>query len=76
MNDMKAKVGSEIDKNKKLVEKEAMKMKKSVESVAKTAEDFMKKNPEKAAAIAAGIGAALGAAATLLFSSGKKKGKK
>lgn len=74
---MTAKVAKEIEKNKKLVEKEALKMKKSIESVTKQAEDFMKKNPEKSAAIAAGVGAALGAATALLFSAGaKKKGKK
>jgi ElaB/YqjD/DUF883 family membrane-anchored ribosome-binding protein len=75
--EMKAKVGKEIDKSKALVEKEAAKMKKTINAATKKAEDFMKRNPEKATAIAAGIGAALGAAAALLLSgSSKKKGKK
>lgn len=71
--DMKAKVEKELEKSRAAVEREAAKMKKSVDAAAKKAEDFMRQNPEKAAAIAAGIGAALGAAAALLLSGGKKK---
>ncbi len=55
--------------------KELAKVKKTAESVVKQAEQFVKKNPEKAALVAAGIGAALGAAAAMLFSQGGKKKK-
>jgi ElaB/YqjD/DUF883 family membrane-anchored ribosome-binding protein len=76
VSEVKAKVEKELDKSRAAVEREAAKMKKSVDAAIRKAEDFMKKNPEKAAAIAAGVGAALGAAAALLLSVGKKKGKK
>ncbi len=55
--------------------KELTKVKKTAESVVKQAEQFVKKNPEKATLVAAGIGAALGAAAAMLFNSGGKKKK-
>ncbi|MBP9751577.1 MAG: DUF883 family protein [Candidatus Moranbacteria bacterium] len=76
VSEVKVKVEKELDKSRAAVEREAAKMKKSVDTAIRKAEDFMKKNPEKAAAIAAGVGAALGAAAALLLSVGKKKGKK
>ena len=41
-----------------------------------TVESYAKKNPEKAALVAAGIGAALGAAVAFLMSGGKKGKKK
>lgn len=56
--------------------KEIAKVKKATESAVKQAEQFVKKNPEKAALVAAGIGAALGAAVAMLFSDTKKSGKK
>lgn len=74
--DVKSKVEKGFDKSKAMVEKEAAKMKKNINAATKKAEVFMKQNPEKAAAIAAGIGAALGATAAILLSGGKKKGKK
>ena len=55
--------------------KELAKVKKTTESVVKQAEQFVKKNPEQAALVAAGIGAALGAAAAMLFAQGGKKKK-
>lgn len=78
MADMKAgiaKVEKELEKSRKLVEREAAKMKKAVEGSVKKADAYMKKNPEKSAAIAAGVAAALGAAAALVISRahGKKK---
>jgi ElaB/YqjD/DUF883 family membrane-anchored ribosome-binding protein len=60
----------------KMAEKEIAKAKKELESVGKKVEDYAKKNPEKAAMISAGIGAALGATiAVLLGKSGKGKKK-
>lgn len=70
------KVEKEFEKSKKLVMREAEKMKKSVEVSVKKAEAYMKRNPEKSAAIAAGVAAALGAAAALLVSHKKRSGKK
>ena len=76
---MKEKVMTQMDKTQVLVEKELAKAKKHLEDTYRTAESFAKKNPEKAAAIVAGIGVALGTAVALLMKSGKsiaKKGKK
>ena len=44
-----------------------------MDSTAKKVEGFVKKNPEKTAAISAGIGLALGTIAGILASKGKKK---
>ncbi len=74
---VKGKVMSQVDKTQMMAEKELLKIRKHLESTYKTAESFAKKNPEKAAAIAAGVGAALGAAVALLMKSAvTKKGKK
>ncbi len=73
--ELKKKVVAQIDKTKILAEKEVAKVKKQLESTYATVENYAKKNPEKAAVVAAGIGAALGAAIALLMSTGKK-GKK
>jgi ElaB/YqjD/DUF883 family membrane-anchored ribosome-binding protein len=69
-------VVSEIDKKKVQAEKELSKMKKQMDSTVKKADDYVKKNPEKAALIAAGVGAALGAATAMLFAGDSKKKKK
>lgn len=53
--------------------KEINKIKKEMEVTSKKVETYIKKNPEKAALIAAGIGAALGTVAGLFMASGKKK---
>lgn len=74
--ELKEKVVAQVDKTKALAEKEMAKVKKQLESTYTTVESFAKKNPEKAALVAAGIGAALGAALTLLVSGGKKGKKK
>ncbi len=74
--ELKDKVVAQVDKTKVLAEKEMAKVKKQLESTYNTVESFAKKNPEKAALVAAGIGAALGAALTLLVSGGKKGKKK
>ena len=56
--------------------KEYAKIKKQMEETSKKVEAYVKKNPEKVAAISAGIGMALGAVAGVLASHGKSKGKK
>ncbi|MBI2439050.1 MAG: hypothetical protein HYV45_00375 [Candidatus Moranbacteria bacterium] len=71
--EVKESVVKEFEKSKKMAEREAMKMKKGVEASLKKIDEYMKKNPEKAAAISAGIGAALGAAVALLMTKKKKK---
>ena len=53
--------------------KEYAKIKKQMDATAKKVEEFVKKNPEKAAAITAGIGMALGTVAGILAGKGKKK---
>ena len=64
--------GAELQK---VAIKEYAKIKKQMDATAKKVEGYVKKNPEKAAAIAAGIGMALGAVAGVLASGGKKKKK-
>ncbi|NTW14146.1 MAG: hypothetical protein HGA31_03895 [Candidatus Moranbacteria bacterium] len=66
----------ELDRSKKLVEREAVRIKKAVDSSVKQADAYIRKNPEKAVAIASGIAAALGAATALIATHGKKKAKK
>lgn len=72
---LKGKVMAQVDRSKALAVKEVAKVKKQLTSTYATVEGYAKKNPEKAAMVAAGIGAALGAALTLLMRGGKK-GKK
>jgi ElaB/YqjD/DUF883 family membrane-anchored ribosome-binding protein len=67
---------TEVDKQKVNAEKEIAKVRKQVESTMKKADDIIKKNPEKAVLISAGIGAALGAVAAVLLSGDSKKKKK
>ena len=61
--------GAELEKK---AMKEFEKIKKQMDSTAKKVEGFVKKNPEKAAAISAGIGLALGTIAGILASKKKK----
>ena len=72
---VKKQVMGKIEDGQKVAEREVAKVKKQFNSAVKSVEGYVKKNPEKAALITAGVGAALGAALTLLMS-GKKKGKK
>ncbi|MFA6183492.1 MAG: hypothetical protein WC682_00135 [Parcubacteria group bacterium] len=53
--------------------KELKKIEKELESTSKKVGIYIKKNPEKAAMIAAGIGAALGTVAGLFMGGTKKK---
>lgn len=64
--------GAELEK---IAVREYAKIKKQMDATAKKVESYVKKNPEKSAAIAAGIGMALGAIAGILASGGKKKKK-
>lgn len=73
---LKEKVMAQVDKSKTMAVKEVAKVKKQLESTYATVENYAKRNPEKAAVVAAGIGAALGAAVALLMSGGKKGKKK
>ena len=71
----KKKIMSEVSQVEAGAQKELAKVKKVAENTIKQAEQYVKKNPEKAALVAAGIGAALGAAMAMLLTgkSGKKK---
>ena len=67
----------DMDKVVSKAQKEFEKVRKQAESTMKKAESYIKKNPEKSAAIAAGVGAALATAAAIFLSGdSKKKGKK
>ena len=71
---MKQKLANGLSRVETEAQKELAKVKKAAEGAVRQAEQFVKKNPEKAALVAAGIGAALGAAAAMLFASkGNKK---
>jgi ElaB/YqjD/DUF883 family membrane-anchored ribosome-binding protein len=56
--------------------KEMEKIHKHMEATSKKAGAYIKKNPEKAAVIAASVGAALGTVAGLFMKTSKKKKKK
>ncbi len=64
--------GAEFER---VAKKEYEKIKKQMDATAKKVEGYIKKNPEKTAAISAGIGMALGTIAGILASGGKKKKK-
>jgi len=55
------------------VEKEMKKIKGELVAMEKKASAYITKNPQKAMAISAGIGAALGAVAALFMAKGRKK---
>jgi len=57
----------------KIAKREYAKIKKQLDVTAKKIENFIKKNPEKAAAISIGIGLALGTIAGIMSSKGKKR---
>lgn len=62
-----------MKKNMKMfAQKEIAKAKAEMAKAAKKVEDFVKKNPEKAAIISAGIGAAIGAAVAALIAKKRK----
>ncbi|MEI7750405.1 MAG: hypothetical protein WCJ25_05415 [Candidatus Moraniibacteriota bacterium] len=76
VSDVKKQFEKEIEKGLKTVEKEAAKIRKQADAAVKQADAYIRKNPEKAMAIASGISAALGAAVALIASHGKKGKKK
>lgn len=68
------KAKSEGAKMEKAALAELKKIHKQMEAASKKVGNYVKKNPEKAAMISAGIGAALGAVTAILISGrGKKK---
>lgn len=71
--ELEAKVVQELEKSKKVAERELAKIKSHVTGKLKEVEKFVEKNPEKAALISAGIGAALGGALAFFLKGGKKK---
>jgi len=64
--------GAELQK---LAMKEYAKVKKQMDETTKKVEAYVKKNPEKAATIATGVGMALGAVAGILAGRASKKKK-
>jgi ElaB/YqjD/DUF883 family membrane-anchored ribosome-binding protein len=73
---VKAQVADKIDVTRKQAEKEMAKVKQHIDSSVKKVDAYVRKNPEKAAMISAGIGAALGAALALLVGGSKKSAPK
>lgn len=73
MEEMKGQVMNELEKSRQMAEKEMSKVKKHVDASIKQVNDYVRRNPKEATAIAAGIGAALGAALALLVTKKKKK---
>jgi ElaB/YqjD/DUF883 family membrane-anchored ribosome-binding protein len=70
---VKKEVEREFKKAQSLAEKEISKVKKEFTKALKQAEQYVKKNPEKATAIAAGVGATIGAGVTALVAKYLKK---
>ncbi|MEK9151059.1 MAG: hypothetical protein AAB547_00315 [Patescibacteria group bacterium] len=70
---VKAQVASGIDKGRRQAEREMAKVKQQIGASLKKVNEYVRKNPEKAAMVSAGIGAALGAAVALLLGGKKKK---
>lgn len=61
-----------MEKAMNVAEREVAKVKREMDKHYKTVEAYVKKNPEKASLISAGIGAALGASVALLLGTKKK----
>jgi ElaB/YqjD/DUF883 family membrane-anchored ribosome-binding protein len=76
MEEVKAQVINGIEASRKQAEKEMVKVKKYIESSVKKIDGYVRRNPEKAAAVSAGIGAAFGAVAALLAGDKKNNKKK
>lgn len=75
VSSMAKSAGKEIDATVAKAQKEFEKVRKQAEATMKKAESYIKKNPEKSAAIAAGVGVALATAAALFLSGDDKKKK-
>lgn len=67
-----AQVSANFKQLEKRAGKELQKIKKDLEKTKVRVEDYVKKNPEQAALISAGLGAALGAVLTLLLKRKRK----
>lgn len=76
IEEVKAQVISKLESTRKQAEKEMAKVKQYIASSIKQVDGYVRKNPEKAAAVSAGVGAALGAAIALLVGGGKNRKKK
>jgi ElaB/YqjD/DUF883 family membrane-anchored ribosome-binding protein len=72
---VKDQVMEKVEQGQKAAEKEITKVRKQFNTALKSMEGYVRKNPDKAALISAGVGAAIGATLALLMG-GKKKGKK
>lgn len=72
----KKKVNQQVVKAQKTAEREMKKIKKELAAAEKKTVAYIKKNPEKATAISAGIGAALGATIAALAVDTTRKKKK
>jgi len=68
----KKRIGEIKTKTRAILSKELKKAKVEMAKAAKKVEEYVKKNPEKAAVISAGIGAAIGAAVAALIVKKKK----
>ena len=68
----KSVINQNVDKAKKVANKEIKKLKTETNKAVKKAQALVKKNPEKAALIAAGIGAVIGATLTALIKGRRK----
>lgn len=66
-------VKDSVDKAAKEAQRELLKVQKVLSDAGRKAEQYINKNPKKAAAVSAGIGAALGAILVKLIGGGKKK---
>ncbi len=66
-NAVEKEMSKDLKKAQVLATKEIAKVKKEFGKALKQAEQYVKKNPEKATAIAAGIGATVGAGITALI---------
>lgn len=70
---VEAKMNKELKKTQALAAKEISRVKREFAKAVKQAEQYVKKNPEKATAIAAGIGATIGAGITALVAKHMRK---
>lgn len=76
IEEVKAQVISKLEASRKQAEKEMAKVKQYIAASIKQVDGYVRKNPEKAAAVSAGVGAALGAAIALLVGGTKNRKKK
>lgn len=68
----KENVKQNVEKAKQSAEREIKKIKKTFDDASKKTQEYIEKNPKKAATISVGVGAAIGAALAFLFGKRKK----